>query len=705
MSSEREISESSEAECVLSQVSKRERNIGGNTSNDIRDGENDSDSDYFATRKRIRKNSDSSVDSLDTMETDGSVNREICPNGICRDFNSCGCSGINSDHLSFDREHGRYTVFEKHFDDACRRIIPKLRKKIIHEIVEIREPINCSYIYALISQLSKRDYIHIFYHGFTKPECIGGDGEGAICKYLRVHGRFTSDGPSEETNLVETGSRNFRECPTHLAVYTETCDDCRRFQLERRRRSTDSSEEDEERNWYECGYTKPHLHVLHDCQWNGYSCRCHNVLSVKRSVSRDVHADHGSTFEHIKNVFIYGAKEGRYNSYTKVGSHYQLPGGRDYFGQETKKVVLQSTVLGHRYLHAMQLERRLEKECSLREGIHRPEQQSSKVTAPIKDGFGGGTSKRGSGSKHLCTTIEGFLNNNPCFPITAIKYTDAWINSNLKTLSSKCSAFETALENYKTLLTKWNIQKFTEYYINRHCIFAAVNEDFDEHYFSVSESVDHIHKFLKFQLNIEKDEDDFLPRLKDFWETVYNICDKKLKKKNTIYIISVPSAGKNWFWNMILEFYLNTGIIENFTRAHAFPFNDAVNRRINLWNEINFMPSALDTVKMIAAGDTFATNIKHKPNAALFKTPLIAMSNPPNVFRDAAFKDRVAIYHWKKAPFLKKVHKYPHPLTYPYFIWKLGLCEFNDVCINHFVHIEQEMLNNGQSLFLSEYEM
>lgn len=62
-------------------------------------------------------------------------------------------------------------------------------------------------------------------------------------------------------------------------------------------------------------------------------------------------------------------------------------------------------------------------------------------------------------------------------------------------------------------------------------------------------------------------------------------------------IVSPPSAGKNFFFDPVLSFYINRGTIRNFNRYTSFPLQDTVGRRILVWNEPNCESSAFDTVK------------------------------------------------------------------------------------------------------------
>lgn len=150
---------------------------------------------------------------------------------------------------------------------------------------------------------------------------------------------------------------------------------------------------------------------------------------------------------------------------------------------------------------------------------------------------------------------------------------------------------------------------------------------------------------------------------------------KKIPKRNAFYIVGPPSSGKNFFIDMVCAFYLNTGNMGNFNRTNQFPFNDCENRRIILWNEINFAPSNIDTLKMLTGGDLMHVNIKFKPPQPIYRTPVLILSNKEEL-HDSAFNDRVYQYHWNYAPFLKDYDKKPHPLAYAHILKKYKIVDF-----------------------------
>ena len=118
-----------------------------------------------------------------------------------------------------------------------------------------------------------------------------------------------------------------------------------------------------------------------------------------------------------------------------------------------------------------------------------------------------------------------------------------------------------------------------------------------------------------------------LEAVTNFVRRLYEICEKMLPKKNTMYCCGAPNSGKSWFFEMVATYYLNIGHVKNFTKYTTFPLNDCVNRRILLWNEPSIAPSQYETVKMLAGGDPCAAAVKYEGDAKVLRTPLLITAN------------------------------------------------------------------------------
>lgn len=188
-------------------------------------------------------------------------------------------------------------------------------------------------------------------------------------------------------------------------------------------------------------------------------------------------------------------------------------------------------------------------------------------------------------------------------------------------------------------------------------IFNAPLGNVGDYYYSAEESVKRLENLLLYQCEQDKD------LVKIFLEDVYNVLDKRLPKKNCLFVLSAPNAGKNWFFDCFIHFFLNFGQIGNFNKHTGFPLQEAVNRRVLLWNEPNAEPSAMDTLKMLLGGDSFNAKVKYENDVVVSRTPVIVLSNNDIFPKDSAFNSRLIRHTWKSAPLLKKYSKKPHPIA------------------------------------------
>lgn len=186
---------------------------------------------------------------------------------------------------------------------------------------------------------------------------------------------------------------------------------------------------------------------------------------------------------------------------------------------------------------------------------------------------------------------------------------------------------------------------------SRHGIFYATHDDY---YLDEDDSFQWVNKLLIHQYG-ENGVKDFLNRLLD-------ITEKRIPKKNTMFILGRANCGKTWFINMIAAFYINVGNVKNYVRGQNFPFNDCVNRRLLIWNEPSVMLSAMDTLKQLTEGDHISVAVKYHGDTVLQRTPIIFTSNH-QIFKSdqPVWTSRIYFEEWKIAPMLKDCKKYPHP--------------------------------------------
>lgn len=187
-----------------------------------------------------------------------------------------------------------------------------------------------------------------------------------------------------------------------------------------------------------------------------------------------------------------------------------------------------------------------------------------------------------------------------------------------------------------------------------------------DHYLDETASLNIVERLLDTQYPVLSDKINFLQKL-------YDICEKRLNKMNTLFVIGPANCGKSFFFDMVTAYYLNPGHLANFVRGEHFPLNDCVGRRIIMWNEPNLMPSAYDTLKMVAAGDPCPANVKYQGHSTIARTPLIMTGNRDIVPESPVWQSRVIKERWINSPCLAMITGYPNPKTYYRILLKYGI--------------------------------
>lgn len=299
------------------------------------------------------------------------------------------------------------------------------------------------------------------------------------------------------------------------------------------------------------------------------------------------------------------------------------------------------------------------------EGDEPDEEPSTPVPARKKRKLGA--------QERLQVRVLKLLENNPICPPEALVKNAVWRkDEELRFKSLADREIKAAMSCFKDSVTTKSMQDFQEMYTNAECnpIFSAGVQNFNDYYYNMENSVNIMNQLVEYQF--DHDEDAIL----DFVTTLYNVLERKVPKLNTIVIHSPPSAGKNYFFDAVKDFYLNCGHLCNANKYNTFPFQDAEGRRIVLWNEPNYSAEFLEPIKEILGGDSTAVNVKYQHDTPVYRTPVIVLTNNYVSFMNhAAFTDRIRVYHWKAAPFLKECNKKPSPLAIYHFFKQYKLVE------------------------------
>lgn len=282
------------------------------------------------------------------------------------------------------------------------------------------------------------------------------------------------------------------------------------------------------------------------------------------------------------------------------------------------------------------------------------------------------TSKRGKRKREETPTIfsqlRELLFKYPVSPIQNIINHPVYLESEIGHLRARNCKVQDTFDHISASFISWSI---TDFYNNIYgvefCtpIYSAGHTPIDEHYYSLEESLIVLNNFLKYQF----DNDEEL--IHDFLFALYNVLERKIPKLNAILVQSPPSSGKNYFFDCILDYFLNKGqLASRINKTNNFPYQECYGKRIILWNEPNYEDAAVDQLKMILGGDAYTVNVKCKPDAAVYRTPVIILTNNKlSLHNSPAFLDRIRSFTWKKALYLKDLNKKPYPLA-TYFIFK-----------------------------------
>nr|QTE04086.1 MAG: nonstructural protein [Tarsiger cyanurus ambidensovirus] len=396
-----------------------------------------------------------------------------------------------------------------------------------------------------------------------------------------------------------------------------------------------------------------HLHVIHSCSYANRSCRCRLYRYVtgeyikRKNEARNLISSK-TTGDWIR-IITYFNNDGRRITYLEMGR-----GARRY-------------LLGDPHLQQGSCDG--ESFCGLVE--IRPIEREGDVPHNISYGtaLGPGGSRNGRNSRagrrrndEGIQKTQDFLSRYPCTPLTNCVNTVPWLeDEELKYERGNSDSFKAAISTFAAVICTWNIYDFIVMYrdINCHPLFNSNSADTAYMYYDVATSVQILIRFLKFQFGGDE------TLVKDFLNTIHNIFEKGIPKLNTVVAAGPPSSGKNFFFDCPRCCYLNCGLLGNPNKNNTFAFQECVGKRILLWNEPNYESSMTDTLKMLLGGDQLTVKVKYLQDQTVNRTPIIVLTNNEvNFMGDPAFADRVKIYRWQAAPFLKEYENKPHPLAY-----------------------------------------
>jgi len=290
-----------------------------------------------------------------------------------------------------------------------------------------------------------------------------------------------------------------------------------------------------------------------------------------------------------------------------------------------------------------------------------------------KDRAGGKRRKRNTEApregkwQRIQTQVAKLMESTAISPIQCIKSQKCFLQSSFLTNPQHEKMVEKALEIWSMKVNNYTLKEFEEMYYGpngpKDLIFS-VSKDY---YPKAEDSFKIVDDLLRFQM----DNDD--GAINFFLQSLVNVLDKQPQrdgeianlKNNTFVVQSKPSAGKNFFFDMIFTFMLNMGQLGTANKHNNFAFQEAYEKRIILWNEPNYESAVTDYLKTLFEGGDTMVRRKGLPDGHVKRTPIIVLTNTVVPFmNDGGFKERIIQFRWKPAPFLKNEQYKPYPLTF-----------------------------------------
>lgn len=394
-----------------------------------------------------------------------------------------------------------------------------------------------------------------------------------------------------------------------------------------------------------------HIHVIHDCSYSAYCCRCSFRKAIKSITNFG--------FSHAKAKPIYEFNstdwydEFIYLFLRKRGTRKIWIRGENWKEPSNTQLVRWSEM----YNKWEQLVGNSEDSSNNNKRQRRENYQDGGETDNSYSYENDAKKRNRKDGRYtiIKQTIKQLLQETYISPLSAIKTLEIFRQNDLLSDPTNSKRVDAAIADYGIDLTHMTLREFYNIVLNaKNPLFVRSHT-----YGTLEESVAIIDKLLKFQFDDVEDE------IKKFLTTLVDVLDRRIAKMNTLCIYAGPSAGKNFFFDMILGFMINVGQFHTANKTNNFPFQDGPNKRIILWNEPNYDSAAMEDMKKLLGGDLCNVKVKCQPDTAVERTPIIILTNNQlTIMHEKAFKDRMAKFNWKTAPFLKDISYKPYPIAF-----------------------------------------
>lgn len=408
-----------------------------------------------------------------------------------------------------------------------------------------------------------------------------------------------------------------------------------------------------------------HYHAYHLCTYRKSYCSCsivrnQNAISNRRrTVSKSSLSE-----EDVLRIIQYHRKEGREIRYLSI-----------------KGEVWKYVTTGFDYPDGTSLPERLMEVCT-DEG----ENSNLRGRTLVPDGeryenrnTGDSNESKGRNKDQWINTVYSFLCNHITVPVRNALCLNEWrAIPNHLCINKQSYKVSNVIEDIEFKYLSYTIRDFYNLYsISDKIIYfkALTIEEYDRKYLALRESLISILELLYFQFDFDWEKVD------RFILTINNMCDFKQSnvKKNSMWIRSPNSAGKNFFFDALCDAFILVGQVKNPIRNYTFGFMNCVNKRVLQWNEALVDPYFYEDVKPILAGDSPNVQVKNRDDGVVRATPVFILSNRLTFPDTSEFNCRLHKYEWRTCPLLKLYKKKPDPRALTMLL--MATCDFDNLLL------------------------
>jgi hypothetical protein len=408
-----------------------------------------------------------------------------------------------------------------------------------------------------------------------------------------------------------------------------------------------------------------HFHILHDCPLSHGTCRCLGGIVPERSTTRRNYIGPLSEGTLTKIIFYYFGK-GKWIYYLKIGdarlgSKLSVADQVDRFESHARE--------------GIDTERNVEG-CDFEDGLLLESQDGWESDESVRSGSSN-KRRRVRRAKETAETktdvVYRKLGRIKCSPLKDFSRTSDWFDDEfLRNLLPKSNEVTMAFNRVLMDISSYSLRDYAQMYKisdpetadDKYLFGSFLRKQFWDRYFTREESVVWLKKLLIWQLaplsineNGKVTDKEWREPVYTFMKFLIKFLDRKSGKKNTMYIISAPNAGKTFFCDCIADYFLSVGHLKVWNRTNSFPLEEMDGARVAFWNEPNFESGNIPEMLKLLGGDNLSIAIKYNKPNTVQNVPVIVTSNQSLFPKTPEFNERITYINWRAASILKEVGK------------------------------------------------